>query len=60
MQGNRADSGLDELGLAFLIDEDLTAILNELEPDQGPVDAAVPRDHGVCGPAAQVQAGRRH
>lgn len=33
-QGSRADDGRDELGLAFLIDSDLTAILNEL--DQGP------------------------
>ncbi|SIO59148.1 Signal transduction histidine kinase [Singulisphaera sp. GP187] len=33
-QGNRADDGRDELGLAFLIDSDLTAILNEL--NQGP------------------------
>ena len=31
-RGNRADDGRDELGLAFLIDNDLTAILAELEP----------------------------
>jgi signal transduction histidine kinase len=31
-RGNRADDGRDELGLAFLIDCDLTAILAELEP----------------------------
>jgi two-component system, NtrC family, sensor kinase len=29
---NRADDGRDELGLAFLIDHDLTAILRELNP----------------------------
>ena len=33
IRGNRANSGLDELGLAFLIDDDLTSILRELEPD---------------------------
>ena len=42
MQGNRADSGLDELGLALLMDEDLTAILNELEPDQVPAQPLFP------------------
>ncbi len=42
MQGNRADNGLDELGLALLMDEDLTAILNELEPDQVPVQPLFP------------------
>jgi signal transduction histidine kinase len=30
-QGNRVDSGADELGLAFLIDDDLAAILAELD-----------------------------
>ncbi|HMB07047.1 MAG TPA: HAMP domain-containing sensor histidine kinase [Isosphaeraceae bacterium] len=30
--GNRADDGRDELGLAFVIDHDLTAILAELSP----------------------------
>jgi signal transduction histidine kinase len=34
-QGNRADSGLDELALALVMDEDLTAILNELDGPQG-------------------------
>src|SRR3954454_16412218 len=33
-KGNRADDGRDELGLSFLIDSDLTAILTEL--NQGP------------------------
>ena len=33
IRGNRANSGLDELGLAFLIDDDLTSILKELEPN---------------------------
>ena len=31
-RGSRADDGLDELRLAFLIDNDLTSILAELEP----------------------------
>src|SRR4051812_19179711 len=31
-RGNRADDGRDELGLAFLIDSDLTAVLQELTP----------------------------
>ncbi len=30
---NRADDGRDELGLAFLIDHDLTAVLQELNPE---------------------------
>ena len=33
VKGSRADSGLDELRLALLIDNDLTSILAELEPD---------------------------
>jgi signal transduction histidine kinase len=32
IRGNRANSGRDELGLAFLIDDDLAAIFKELEP----------------------------
>src|SRR4051812_2216876 len=32
-RGNRADDGRDELGLAFVIDNDLTAILAELNPE---------------------------
>ena len=35
-QGSRVDNGTDELGLAFLIDDDLVAILNELEPSRSP------------------------
>jgi signal transduction histidine kinase len=31
-RGNRADDGRDELKLAFLIDDDLTAILNHVDP----------------------------
>jgi signal transduction histidine kinase len=31
-QGNRADDGRDEFGLAFLIDDDLAAILSALDP----------------------------
>src|SRR4051794_39454040 len=38
-RGNRADDGRDELGLAFVIDNDLAAILSELDPRSrsGPV-----------------------
>jgi signal transduction histidine kinase len=32
IRGNRANSGLDELGLAFCIDDDLASILKELDP----------------------------
>jgi two-component system NtrC family sensor kinase len=32
-RGNRATSGIDELGLAFRIDDDLASILRELDPD---------------------------
>ena len=39
LRGNRANSGLDELGLAFRIDDDLAAILKELDPAS---EAAVP------------------
>jgi signal transduction histidine kinase len=35
-QGSRVDRGTDELGLAFVIDDDLAAILSELDPSQGP------------------------
>ncbi len=35
-RGNRADSGLDELGFAFLIDIDLTAMHAALNPDEKP------------------------
>jgi signal transduction histidine kinase len=35
-QGSRVDSGTDELGLAFLIDDDLAAIASELDPSRGP------------------------
>ena len=41
-QGNRADSGLDELGLALLMDEDLTSILSELDPEQSPIAPLFP------------------
>ncbi|QEH38185.1 Sensor protein ZraS [Aquisphaera giovannonii] len=34
VRGNRANSGLDELGLAFRIDDDLTAVLAELSPEK--------------------------
>src|SRR5262249_34681484 len=35
-QGSRVDSGTDELGLAFLIDDDLAAISSELDGSTGP------------------------
>ena len=41
-RGNRADDGRDELGLAFVIDNDLTAILAELDPE-AEVDAGAAR-----------------
>jgi signal transduction histidine kinase len=37
-QGNRVDNGIDELGLAFLMDEDLAAIKSELDPALGSRD----------------------
>ncbi len=40
-KGNRADEGLDELGLAFLIDIDLTWIRNELRPES-PIAPSLP------------------
>ena len=41
-KGNRGGSGLDELGLALIMDEDLTAILNELDPNEEPVEPLFP------------------
>ena len=41
-QGNRVDSGTDELGLAFLIDDDLAAILSELDPSPSARAKALP------------------
>ena len=41
-QGTRADSGIGELELALLMDFDLTAILNELDPGQGRVEPLFP------------------
>ncbi|WP_165073978.1 sensor histidine kinase [Paludisphaera rhizosphaerae] len=38
MRGNRANSGLDELGLSFLLDDGLATLLNELRPE-GPAVA---------------------
>jgi signal transduction histidine kinase len=40
-RGNRADDGRDELGLAFVIDHDLTAILAELNT-AGPAQPVLP------------------
>jgi len=42
IQGNRANSGLDELGLAFLIDDDLAAILHELDPSSAAAGPILP------------------
>ncbi len=41
-QGNRVDSGTDELGLAFLIDDDLAAIMSELDPSHPPAKRLLP------------------
>jgi HAMP domain-containing protein len=41
MRGNRADDGRDELGLAFLIDHDLTAVLHEMSPE-APIGSILP------------------
>lgn len=41
-QGSRVDQGLDELGLAFLMDDDLAAILSEIDPAQGVVEPLLP------------------
>jgi len=41
-QGSRVDSGTDELGLAFVIDDDLAAILSELDPSRGPPRRLLP------------------
>jgi two-component system, NtrC family, sensor kinase len=40
--GSRVDSGTDELGLAFLIDDDLAAILFELDPGKGSLERLLP------------------
>jgi signal transduction histidine kinase len=39
IRGNRASSGMDERLLAFRIDDDLTAILRELDPQAAPAPA---------------------
>jgi two-component system, NtrC family, sensor kinase len=41
-QGSRVDSGTEELGLAFLIDDDLANILSELDPASGPPRRLLP------------------
>ncbi len=41
-QGSRVDSGTEELGLAFLIDDDLANILSELDPASGPPRRVLP------------------
>ena len=41
-QGSRVDNGTDELGLAFLMDYDLAAILTELNGTQGPSPTLLP------------------
>jgi two-component system, NtrC family, sensor kinase len=40
--GNRAVSGRDELVMALSMDEDLTAILDEIDPDHAPFDPLFP------------------
>jgi two-component system, NtrC family, sensor kinase len=40
--GSRVDSGTDELGLAFLIDDDLAAILSELDPSHPAPERKLP------------------
>jgi signal transduction histidine kinase len=42
VRGNRANSGLDELGLAFRIDDDLSSILTELAPAAGSTGPKLP------------------
>jgi signal transduction histidine kinase len=41
-KGNRAESVLDELGLALLMDEDLTSILNDLDAEHAPFTPLFP------------------
>jgi signal transduction histidine kinase len=41
-QGSRVDSGTDELGLAFLIDDDLAAVRTELDPSGAPAAFLLP------------------
>ena len=41
-QGSRVDSGAGELGLAFLIDDDLAAIRSELDMEEGPIETLLP------------------
>jgi two-component system, NtrC family, sensor kinase len=41
-QGSRVDSGADELGIAFRIDDDLAAIRSELEVKEGPAQTMLP------------------
>ena len=41
-QGSRVDQGLDELGVAFLMDDDLAAIRAELDPDADPPKTLLP------------------
>ena len=42
MRGNRANNGYDELGLAFRLDDDLTAIINELSAADPPEEPSLP------------------
>ena len=41
-QGSRVDNGTDELGLAFLIDDDLAAVRTELDPSGTPAAYRLP------------------
>jgi two-component system, NtrC family, sensor kinase len=42
IRGNRANSGIDELGLAFRIDDDLASILSEMNPASAPAAPVLP------------------
>jgi signal transduction histidine kinase len=62
-QGSRVGEGRDELGLAFLMDDDLAEILNELDPAHGPVDLLFPgtvyyiKEHPELGPQVKPATG---
>ncbi|KAJ3073553.1 hypothetical protein HK102_005979, partial [Quaeritorhiza haematococci] len=44
MRGNRANSGLDELGLSFLMDDGLAQVLRDLRPTEPPAEPVL---HGT-------------
>jgi signal transduction histidine kinase len=41
-RGSRVDQGLDELGVAFLMDDDLATIRADLDPEAGPAKTLLP------------------